>query len=461
MATIAELVVKITGSIRDFLDKNKQAKKSMDSVGKLAKKVGGLIAGMFAIRAIKGFIEGQLAAIDALGKTADRLGLATERLAGLRHAAEQTGVSTATLDMALQRMVRRVAEAAQGTGEAKGALQELGISAEALARLSPDEQFRRLADAMQGVTNQGDRVRLAMKLFDSEGVALVNTMRGGSAQLMEFQSEAEKLGIALDRSAVKKIEDANDAINRLKASLLGVAAEVLPTVAVLFERIADALVAAVENMRLLQKEAANASKFENLERLGTVLGVLTGGGANSTVAINKLAALVAKDEARKTEERKSASQKIRESQPPAPPPQLTREYRERQARIRANAEKTFADRQRRLNEQRRRSPTITRPSGGSLAGTPFDPNVPSSGGISAGAANGFFVDFKQQLASIVGTGKGGTNAAAQKGTLAAFQQIQEAKRAENLTREQLTTLKEILQAIKDNPGLNLGIQEFN
>ena len=142
--------------------------------------VGAVGAGGFGA-----LIQSSINAGDELAKTADKLGVTTEALSGLRHAAELTGVSTGTMDMALQRFTRRAAEAAKGTGEAKGALQELGIDAESLVRLPLDQQMNVVADAMQGVGTQSDRVRLAMKLFDSEGVALVNTLGGGADALKQ------------------------------------------------------------------------------------------------------------------------------------------------------------------------------------------------------------------------------------------------------------------------------------
>src|SRR5210317_1869485 len=71
-------------------------------------------------------------AIDALAKTADKLGVTTEALAGLRLAAQLTGVETRQLDLGLQRATRRISEAAVGTGEAQAALKELGLDAQEL-----------------------------------------------------------------------------------------------------------------------------------------------------------------------------------------------------------------------------------------------------------------------------------------------------------------------------------------
>lgn len=220
MGTLATLTVDLvaqSATLRaDLAKANKSAKswadKTRKHVSSAAKAFAGLsitgIAGLAAIYA-QSAKSG-----DAVAKMADKIGILPEKLMALNHAAELTGVSIETQNMALQRMSRRVAEAAQGTGEAQGALKELGLDAKEFARLSPDEQFKSLADAMGGVSNQGDRVRLSMKLFDSEGVALVNTLALGRDGLNEVEREANALGLTLNRVDLAKIEAANDSFTR-------------------------------------------------------------------------------------------------------------------------------------------------------------------------------------------------------------------------------------------------------
>lgn len=199
-------------SRRDMRQLQRDAGRAMRRIAMAAAAAGAAMVAM-AVRS--------MGAIDKLAKTSDKLGVPTEALAGLQHAAELSGVSVETFNMALQRMVRRVAEAANGTGEAVKALKELGIDAEALNKLSPDKQFERIAEAMEKVSGQGDRVRLAMKLFDSEGVALVNTLGMGVEGLQQAQAEAEKFGTAIGRVAAKQVENANDALTRAKGAATG------------------------------------------------------------------------------------------------------------------------------------------------------------------------------------------------------------------------------------------------
>jgi hypothetical protein len=270
---VADLLLRIDATTEGLRREMRRAEKTIDTstgsitktlkridrqFGDLTKRVAkwGIAAGAAGAAFAGAMVRSGLKTADSLAKVSDRLGIATEDLARLRFAAEQTGVSTETLDMALQRMTRRVAEAANGTGEARDAIKELGLSAGELNALSPDETFRRITDAMQGVENQSDRVRLAMKLFDSEGVSLVQTMQGGTQALDEFARQADAAGISLNRLDAAKAEAANDAVNRLSNRFQGFSQE-------LAIEFAPKIVAAVESIEQALSNPANKRAVNN------------------------------------------------------------------------------------------------------------------------------------------------------------------------------------------------------
>jgi len=199
-AKMADKAAKRTKLINDHLAK----------AARTAKVAALAIAGAASAVAVGvvAMVERQSEKLDALAKKADKLGLGVAALQKLEYQAELTGVSQDTLGTALQRMTRRVAEAASGTGEAKNAIAELGLSAQQLAGMSPDKQFYAIAEAMKGVSNQGDRIKLAMKVFDSEGVGLVNTF---AADLKGLGKQFDGLGISMTRPALAAVEAYNDA----------------------------------------------------------------------------------------------------------------------------------------------------------------------------------------------------------------------------------------------------------
>lgn len=292
MSDLGKLVIRLGADIAEFSsDMGKAAReaaKRMKTIGGALKTGFGAaakaaatvfktaLAGIVGAGGLGLLVRSSLQATDQLGALAGRLGLSAAALSELRFAVEQTDVKFETFTMGLQRMVRRVAEAAKGTGEAKGAIKELGLEAEALNRLAPDQQFEALAEALNGIPNQADRVRLAMKLFDSEGVALLQTMEGGAAAIRAYRDEARTLGASLSNSAVKGVQETTDSIDRLKTLFLGLRDQ---TVAA-FAPALDMVVTRFTNMG---KEAIAA--HGGADKLGQVMaGKLLGGVESVTIA---------------------------------------------------------------------------------------------------------------------------------------------------------------------------------
>jgi hypothetical protein len=69
--------------------------------------------------------------------------------------------------------------------------------------------------AFARIEDPAERVRLAFKLFDSEGVALVNLLSDGSGALEQMRERARDLGIVLDEALVRDAERARTELDTL------------------------------------------------------------------------------------------------------------------------------------------------------------------------------------------------------------------------------------------------------
>jgi hypothetical protein len=241
MALIGEIITKIKVDASQQKRELSRAKKALLGFGKVAKKaLSGLAVGAGVATAafvgVAAVVNKTADSIDLLAKKSDKLGLTVAALQKLEFQAKLSGVSTETMGTALQRMVRRVAEAAQGTGVAVKALDELGLSAKELNNLSPDKQFRLIADAMKKIGNQGDKVKLAMQLFDTEGVSLVNTM---NSNLEATGKQFDKLGLSITQSQAKAVEAFTDSKTVLGEILGGFAQQLTVKMAPAFKFLID------------------------------------------------------------------------------------------------------------------------------------------------------------------------------------------------------------------------------
>ncbi|MCO7227128.1 hypothetical protein [Pleionea sp. CnH1-48] len=187
----------------------KKARKHFNSVAK-----GFAALGAAGVAGLTALYNKQADTIDQLAKFADQLGVSTESLMGLRHAAALTGTDTGVLDRSLVKLQANIGQAAQGVGAAVRNFDKLGLQAKDLAKLGADEQFKAVADAMQKVESQTERNTITFEIFGQKGSALLNTMKGGAQALTAAQEEAKKLGITLNRLDAAKVEAANDAMWR-------------------------------------------------------------------------------------------------------------------------------------------------------------------------------------------------------------------------------------------------------
>lgn len=194
-----------------------------------AAPLAGAIAGMFAANTIQNQVDWG----DQLQKTNLRIGASTEALSQYNYVAKLSGVEFGQLTTAWQRQTRRIAEAAAGTGVASEALDRLGLSAQALNQLAPEEQFERIATAMQNVESSSERVALAQKLWDSEGVKLVQIVNQGTDAIATMRAEADALGLTISQDTANAMATYNDEVDRLKFAAQGlsqtIAAEMIPS----------------------------------------------------------------------------------------------------------------------------------------------------------------------------------------------------------------------------------------
>jgi len=117
----------------------------------------------------------------------------------------------------------------------------LNIDAAELSKLPLQEQMFALADAFGNVKNANDQVRLGFKLFDSEGLAFINTLKEGRDGLQAMFQEAETLGVVMSASAAKGVEDANDALTKLASLFKGITDQVVAALAPAIEQFANSL----------------------------------------------------------------------------------------------------------------------------------------------------------------------------------------------------------------------------
>ena len=139
---------------------------------------GGALTAAGIVGTVSSLASSALDAADNLTKLADKTGITIEGLQRLQAVAEPSGNSLDQVSSAVTQMQKRIAEGADGTSEALGAI---GLSIDDLRALSPDEQFFAIAKGIQSIKDPAQQVKIAMDLFGKSGAEILPTLLSTSA----------------------------------------------------------------------------------------------------------------------------------------------------------------------------------------------------------------------------------------------------------------------------------------
>jgi len=202
------------------------AKKASAAVGGLKSSLGsliGLVGGAALVRGFGHFILQQVELADAIGDTSDRIGVGVEALQELRFAGADVGMSLESVDGALGRFARGIAEAAKGEGEAKDVFGQLGVKLkdEQGNLIATEDVLMNVADGMSGLKTDAERLALGYKLFGREGSKFVGLMKDGAGGIEEMRQRARDLGGVLSKDQVEAADKADKAIQGFTFALGG------------------------------------------------------------------------------------------------------------------------------------------------------------------------------------------------------------------------------------------------
>jgi hypothetical protein len=195
-----------------------KTRKQLGDLGKLLKRGLGMTVGIASVGALTAVLKRNTqAAIEngaAIHQNAKLFGVSAEFLQTWRYAAEQNNMTAQQGDVALQRFTRRLGEAAKGKGELLPILQEYGIELHNLdgTTRSNTDVLGDFAEIMQKTTDPAERLRIAFKLFDSEGAKFASVLADGRDGLQDLQTELEGLGRLIDDKTVESLSEVKEAM---------------------------------------------------------------------------------------------------------------------------------------------------------------------------------------------------------------------------------------------------------
>lgn len=266
---------KASGHVSNFSEK-------IGSIGKIATIAGTAITGIFTAIILKTAQVG-----DQFNDMSLRTGVSVEHLSTLAYAAELSGTNIEGLEVGLKFLTKGMDDTSKGTGLAKDAFEELGISVvDAEGNLRPTiDVLKEAATKIAEIENPAKQAALAMDLFGARsGTQLIPLLKEGGAGIEELMGKAKDLGIEISTKSAQAADEFKDKMTSLTGSLAGAGRTIgdvlIPAIIPLIEKATEI----VGKISLWAEE--NPRLVETITKVGAVVGVIGAVGGPILLAVS-------------------------------------------------------------------------------------------------------------------------------------------------------------------------------
>ena len=208
-------------------DRTKQAFRNItERTNRLKNSFGGLatmavgLAGTMGIGALMGSLR-DLG--DRIGKVSTQIGISAENLQKLQFSAEQSGLSTDTLNTAMQKFSINICKANDGAKIQMEAFQSLGVETKNLdgTTKSVFQLFKDTSDQLGSLTDKTLQARLASELFGRTGVEMTVLFNEGSEGIERYGKQLSSVNGIMRGDSINAIQRFNDSWNLMTKSVRG------------------------------------------------------------------------------------------------------------------------------------------------------------------------------------------------------------------------------------------------
>lgn len=247
MANIAEAAVLIKANAKAMDSGLREAQGKLQSfAGTAAKMFAGIAIGATLVAAVRRATElgGQVKDL------AENFNISAESASGLSFAAEQVGISTATLATNIGRVSKALGEAIGGSSQAQQIFTDMGLSWESLANMPTDQVFRQVIGSLGEMTNVAQRSAAAQAVFGKSWQEVMELVRGGSGGLDDAARRANELGLVWSSEQLERLEQYKRSVNEVGLAFAGLGKTILDAFG---EEIKDVLKGAADTIAFISR----------------------------------------------------------------------------------------------------------------------------------------------------------------------------------------------------------------
>lgn len=170
------------------------------------------------------FAESAASTSDNIDKMSQKIGVSRQAYQELDFICSQSGTSVDKLKSGMKTLVFTMDSAAQGANNSIQKFKELGVeyqNTDGSLRNSEEVMWDTLS-ALQNISNETERSRMAVEMFGKSGQELMPLLNGGAGSIEEMKEKAHELGLVLEDEVIDSGVSLTDTIDRVKRAFSGI-----------------------------------------------------------------------------------------------------------------------------------------------------------------------------------------------------------------------------------------------
>lgn len=240
MATIANLVAKLTGNTLQFQSSFEKAGKAISDIDKRINMLKSPLVNLKSLLATVGIIGFGMYASNVVTAQLELLRFtrqiddSVENIELLKAALRSIGNDTNVAQNALATLSQMLAQANTGNLFAADVFKRLGLDIKQLNNIKPSEAFILIAQRLSQIKDDGTRAAFAVQLFGNDAGALLPILANANQMLGDAANKLQMFGGAANNVQLNKLEVAAIKFEELKAGVeraaVSIATEMAPAI---------------------------------------------------------------------------------------------------------------------------------------------------------------------------------------------------------------------------------------
>lgn len=204
------------------------------------------IAGLAGVAGIGALVKSTIEANTETSRLAESLNMSTKALSEWQYAGRMVNIEGDKMADIFKDVSDKIGDfAVTGGGAAADMFEKLNLDINELVNLSPDQQLLKIAEALDGVQSQSEKIYF-LEALASDASRLLPLLENNAEGLKRLQEEARQFGVSLSEIDAAKMEMANDALYRAQQAVKGVTNQLTVTLAPIVEELAVYFVEAAQ-----------------------------------------------------------------------------------------------------------------------------------------------------------------------------------------------------------------------